>query len=197
MRQTILVISLAAGLVLAGTARAGGGNYAFDGGSSAQRAAVRAALNASAFDWGLVPARITIHIAPGMASYARRGEIWIDPDLLSAGSFAWAFIQHEYAHQIDFFLFDGALRARLLQVLGGRDWCWDVAGLAHRDYGCERFASTLAWAYWPSPDNALRPSARTDESAAMPPAQFRALLKSLIGAPDFSPGRALAIQLGR
>ena len=55
-----LLVSLLAVLALAGTAAAGGGTYVFDGGTPIQRAQVRAALEASAFDWNLVPARVTI-----------------------------------------------------------------------------------------------------------------------------------------
>jgi hypothetical protein len=47
----------------------------------------------------------------------------------------------------------------------------------------ERFASTLTWAYWPCRANVLRPESLSDESAALPPAQFRALLGSLLGLP--------------
>jgi hypothetical protein len=59
-----------------------------------------------------------------------------------------------------------------------------VSGLAHRRYGCERFASTLAWAYWPDRRNAQRPTSARDESAAMKPARFRAVVSRLIGFAD-------------
>jgi hypothetical protein len=180
-RTTFLVTSLVA-LALAGQAQARGGEYVFDGGSSSQRAQVRSALNASAFDWSLVPARITIHIAPVGRSSSTRGEIWLDTRLLTAGRFSWATVQDEYAHQIDYFLFDPATRSTLNALLGGRDWCYGVAGLAHGDYGCERFSSTLVWSYWQSRDNAYRPASRFAESAAMRPARFRALMSRLLGA---------------
>ena len=64
--------------------------------------------------------------------------------------------------------------------------CYSVAGLKHRDYGCERFASELAWAYWSSPDNTMRPTSASDEAAGMPVAQFRALLAQLLGAPSIA-----------
>ena len=38
----------------------------------------------------------------------------------------------------------------------------------------------VAWAYWPTQQNAYRGSA---EAASMPAAEFRALLTELIGAP--------------
>jgi hypothetical protein len=86
-------------------------------------------------------------------------------------------------HQVDFFLFDDAERAQMLQLLGGKDWCYSISGLKHSDYGCERFASELAWAYWQSPDNSMKPSSSTDEAGAISVAQFRAVLTQLIGAP--------------
>ncbi len=91
-------------------------------------------------------------------------------------------VQDEYAHQVDFYLFDAGTRAYVNRELGGLDWCYGVAGLAHSDYGCERFSSTLVWAYWPSRDNAYRPESPLDESAAMAPARFRALMTELVDA---------------
>jgi hypothetical protein len=170
-------------LFFATAAHASGGNYVFAGGTSGEQAVVRAALDASAFDWNLVPAQVTIRIAPGLDTSAEPGVISLDPGLLDSGRFSWGIVQHEYAHQVDFFLLDDAKRAQLLAALGGKDWCYHTVGLAHSAYGCERFASTLAWAYWQTPDNCLAPRGPNDEAAAMPPAQFRALLTQMIGAP--------------
>ena len=179
----VLLAAAVASVALAGAAHAAGGDYVFDGGTAQERAQVRAALNASSFDWSLVPARVTIHIARGSGSYSRPGHIWLDADLLSAGRFAWAVVQDEYAHQVDFLLLDGTTRSRLTSELGAADWCYGIPGLRHDQYGCERFASTLVWAYWPSKDNAYRPRSRRDESAAMAPARFRALMAELLGVP--------------
>jgi hypothetical protein len=178
------VASAAAALALTGTAQATGGNYGFDGGTARQQGQIKAALDASSFDWSIVPARITIHVAPGTGSYAQPGHIWIDADLLSAGRFAWSTVQDEYGHQVDFFLLDDAKREMLRRALGAKDWCYGVQGLLHGEYGCERFSSTLVWSYWQSADNAYQPASATDESAAMKPAAFRALLGTMIGAPD-------------
>jgi hypothetical protein len=41
--------------------------------------------------------------------------------------------------------------------------------LQHNQYGCERFASTLAWAYWQSPQNCMNPAAIDGESRGMAP----------------------------
>jgi hypothetical protein len=71
----------------------------------------------------------------------------------------------------------------MMRLVGGKDWCYSVSGLEHSDYGCERFASELAWAYWQSPDNSMKPGGPTDEAGRMPVAQFRAALTQLIGAP--------------
>jgi hypothetical protein len=174
------LVVLAVVLSLAGEAAAVGGRYTVLGGTPAHRAQVRAALNASAFDWSRVPARITIHVAPGAHPHAVPGHIWLDESLLASGRFSWAIVQHEYAHQVDFFLLDPASRAFLNAALGGLDWCGAVTGLHHAAYGCERFASTLAWAYWPSPHNALRPDEGNDEAAAMPAPEFRSLLSTLL-----------------
>jgi hypothetical protein len=179
-RRTASVLAVVALFCVTGNAAASGGNYGFVGGTPAHRAQVRAALNASAFDWSVVPARITIHVARGAHPHAVPGHIWLDEKLLVSGRFSWAIVQHEYAHQVDFFLLDPARRALLNAALGGLDWCGAVTGLHHAAYGCERFASTLAWAYWPSPHNALRPEAGADEAAAMSPPAFRSLLSSLL-----------------
>jgi hypothetical protein len=186
-----LVAALIAALALSGNAFARGGNYTFDGGTQAQRTQIKSALDASAFDWSLVPGRVTMHVGVYGVSHARPGHAYIDAGLLAAGKFAWATVQDEYAHQIDFFLFNDAIRSRLTSALGARDWCYGVEGLAHGDYGCERFSSTLVWSYWPSKSNAYRPASANDESAAMSPAAFRGLMAELIGAPRTAAGARL------
>src|SRR2546428_6836639 len=109
-------------LVVPGAAQAAGGNYLFDGGAPAEQVTVHSALEVSGFDWGLVPATVTIHIARGHGSQATPGQIWLDADLLDAGRFSWGIIQHEYAHQVDFFLLHDADRASLAPVIGGSMW---------------------------------------------------------------------------
>src|SRR6266536_2882161 len=140
-RTTLLLASIA--LVFPACAHAHGGRYVLVGGTRAERQAVVSALNASAFNWGVVPARVTINIVRGHDSQAIPGTIWLDADLLDAGQFAWGVVQHEYAHQVDWLLLDDWQRGYLLQSLGGAGWCTEAPGLAHGDYGCERFASTL------------------------------------------------------
>jgi hypothetical protein len=175
--------TVAAALVLPATALGGGGDYVFEGATPAERATVRAALEASSFDWGLVDERITIHVGLVGASRATPGHIWLDRRLLASGRFAWPTIMDEYAHQVDFFVLEGAHRSLLQQRLGASAWCYEVDALAHSAYGCERFSSMLAWAYWPTKDNAYRPRAASDETAVMPAPEFRRLLSSLVGAP--------------
>ena len=167
-------------LALPAWASADGGHYTLVGGTKAERQAVVSALAASSFDWNLVRGPIRIEIVRGVDSQAVPGEIWLDADLLDAGTFAWGVVQHEYAHQVDYALLDDALRSRLLPLLGGTDWCYTSAVLPHAEYGCERFASTLAWSYWPSPNNCMKPQSAGDESAALPPRRFRALLDRLL-----------------
>jgi hypothetical protein len=181
MRRLLLIAVVFAGLAVPGTALAGGGNYVFEGGTAAQQGQVRSALQASSFDWNIVASRVTIHIGRGLETSSTPGHVWLDADLLGSGRFAWASVQDEYAHQVDYFLFDAQTRAQLTRELGARDWCYGVSGLSHAEYGCERFASTLVWAFWPSKHNAYRPSSPRDESAAMPPPRFRALVTGLLG----------------
>jgi hypothetical protein len=179
-RTVSLLAAVLAVTIGAQPAAGRGGDYAFDGGTRAERAQVRAALDASLFDWSVVPEQITIRIAPGLASSAQAGTIELDSGLLHAGRFGWGVIQHEYAHQVDFFLLDDAMRVRLTGLLGGASW-WQTSNvLPHQELTSERFASTLAWAYWPSPDNVLRPSSPTDEAGAVAPADFRTLLGGLL-----------------
>jgi hypothetical protein len=179
---TALVVVLAA-LALAGNASARGGNYGFEGGTKRQQAQVRGALAVSSFDWSVVRRRITVHIGAGIRTEAVPGHVRIDSKLLDTGVFSWGVVQHEYAHQVDFFLLDDADHARLLTTLGGSAWWSDAAGgVDHLHLGSERFASTLAWAYWPSARNSLRPQSGDDEAAALEPAEFRALMARVISA---------------
>jgi len=184
MRRALLtLVSAMCFLAFAQSAFAAGGSYTFAGGTAKQQATVRSALDASSFNWSLIPQTITIHIGSYGDSYSTYGDVFLDGALLGSGRFSWGVVQHELGHQVDFFLFDDAKRAKLLQLLGGKDWCYAVSGLSHSDYGCERFASELAWAYWQSPDNSMKPTSASSEAGAMPVAQFRALLTQLIGAP--------------
>jgi hypothetical protein len=185
LRRASLILLICSIFAFVPAAFAGGGRYVFSGGTPKQQTTVFAALEASSFDWGLIPRTISIHIgAYGGDSYSAYGNVYLDQALLDSGRFSWGIVQHEMAHQVDFFLLDDAKRVRLLGLLGGKDWCYGTPGLRHADYGCERFASELAWAYWPSPENTMRPTAAADESASMPVALFRSVLRELIGAPS-------------
>ena len=185
--RRILPLAAALCAILPGTAQAAGGNYVFDGGSARQQAQVVKALDTSSFDWSVVPQQVTVHIGAYGVSNATPGHVWLEARLLDAGMFSWATVMDEYAHQVDFFVLDPARRALLQERLGAQAWCYETPGLTHGANGCERFASMVAWAYWPSAQNAYKPTSRSDESASMPAAEFRALLTELIGAP-----RALA-----
>jgi hypothetical protein len=185
LRRTLLILLICSTFAFVPAAHAGGGKYVFSGGTPKQQATVSAGLEVSSFDWGLIPRAITIHIGPyGGDTYSTYGNVYLDQKLLETGRFSWGVVQHEMGHQVDFFLLDDAKRAQLLKLLGGKDWCYSISGLKHSEYGCERFASELAWAYWQSPDNTMRPTAPSDEAAAMPVALFRLVLSQLIGAPS-------------
>jgi hypothetical protein len=175
-RQLLVLASVVvAAMLVPPVGRATGGRYAFAGGTPRQQAEVVHALEVSSFDWELVPTRVTVHIQPRVLSHATPGEIWLDADLLDAGSVAWGVVQHEYAHQVDFFLLTAAARAQLLRELGGTAWCAQT-GVRRDLLGCERFASALAWSFWPSADNCMRPEGRPPVRAA----RFRKLVSGLI-----------------
>ncbi|HEY3922346.1 MAG TPA: hypothetical protein VGL76_09550 [Gaiellaceae bacterium] len=184
-RRIVLgAVAVAIGALLhAGTAFASGGNYVFEGGTPYEQQQVRDALNASSFNWGLVTEQITIVIAPVAVDESIPGEIFLDPDLLDAGEFSWGVVQNEYANQVDFFLLPKEDDAMVNGALGGTAWCYgDEPGLKLEQYGCERFASTLAWSYWQSSQNCMQPSEVAGAvSAAMAPAAFRALIATLLG----------------
>src|SRR5436190_10930668 len=172
-----LVLPLLVALALAPAAQAAGGRYAFDGGTRAERGQVTAALDASSFDWDLIPGRIVVHIGQGVSPHATAGHVWLDAGLLDTGRFSWGVVQHEYAHQVDFGLLTDAMRAQLQPELQAPMWWGPVA--QHSELGSERFADQLAWAYWQSPDNVMKPLSSNDEGGQMRPAAFRAALASV------------------
>ncbi len=188
LRTALAALVGAVALVAGGSAHAAGGNYAFDGGTAKEQAQVTAALDASSFDWSVVPVQIIVHITKSGDSDAAPGQIFLTASLLDSGRFSWGVVQHEYAHQVDFFLLDDAKRAVLAPLLGGKAWWQRFGGVAlpHGQLSSERFASTLAWSYWQSPDNSMKPQSSTDESAAMAPAAFKAALAQVLAQPRFA-----------
>ena len=189
-----LLSPLAAGalaLALAPAALAAGGHYVFDGGTAAEQSQVTQALQASGFDWNLVPVQVTIHIARGIPlSYSTPGQTWLDASLLDSGSFSWGVVQMEYAQQVQYTALSPQAQTELIGALGAQQWCYDDPSLPRGDNACERFAATLAWSYWPSADNSMRPAGPSDWSASMSPRAFRTMLSQLIGAPDPLDGSA-------
>jgi hypothetical protein len=173
------VIALVAAACMLGVAaaHAEAAPYTIDGGTWREQAQVRAALEASAFDWSVLPGPISVQIGRGFASCGSPGHVYLDANLLDAGRFSWGVVQHEFAHQVDFLLLDDASRERLQRVLGGDSW-WGAG--SHGALTGERFASTLAWAYWPVPDNVMRPDSSADEAGAIGPRAFRTLLEALL-----------------
>ena len=188
-RLAALFLPVAAALVFAPPVLSAGGHYVFVGGTAAERSQVVQALDASSFPWDIVPKTVAVHIAREPVSEATPGAIWLDASLLDTGRFSWGVVQHEYAHQVDFLVLTSDQRDRLAALLGGATW-WNDGSLAHDGYGCERFATSIAWAYWPTLDNALRPSGPQDEGGQLSPASFRAALASIL--PDATPDRTVA-----
>ena len=176
----LFVLVLACALAWSASAAAGR-SYTVSGGTPTQQQQVRLALDASMFPWSAVPDTIAVTIARGISTSSVPGAVWLDSDLLDAGVFSWAFVQDEFAHQIDYLVLNDRDRFALNRALRGRVWCYvDLPGLPHASYGCERFSSTFVWAYWQSSANAYRPRSKRDESAAMAPAAFRALLEPML-----------------
>jgi hypothetical protein len=186
-----LLAAAALAFPLSPGAAAAGGDYAISGGTPAEQATVRAALNASSFNWSVLPQTIQVTIEPGAGDSATPGSVSIDPELLDMGVFSWGIVQHEFAHQIDFLLLDDSDRAQLAQAIGGVQWFPRDGAFPHSAFTCERFASLVAWAYWPSPQNVLRPRSTIDEAGAIPAPEFRALLSQMLNIsaspPDSSP----------
>ncbi len=180
---TLLVVA-AVSPTLSSSAEETRRGYVVSGGTSAQQTQVHKALRASSFDWSVVPELVHIQISPGSENLAKRGRIRLSAALLDKGRSSWGTVQHEYAHQVDLYLLSNADRAELLQSLGGKAWFPRSKALAHDLRGAERFASTLAWAYWQSPANSMRPRSKTDESAAMEPTRFRTMLARTLGEPS-------------
>ncbi|MBV8396172.1 MAG: hypothetical protein JO064_07925 [Actinobacteria bacterium] len=180
LRQTAAAFAVLAALAAPGRCLASGGNYVFDGGTPAEQAQVRSALDASSFDWSAIPEQITITIAPSSVSQSVPGHIYLDSNLLDQpGDYSWGVVQNEYAHQVHFFLLNDDQRAQLTQALGATAWCYgDQPNLTLEQAGCERFASTLAVSYWQSPDNCIRGA---KDVAPIAGAQFRNLLEQMLG----------------
>jgi len=172
-----LALPIVLALAFVPNALASGGDYVFEGGTHSQQVQVTSALDASTFNWSLVPDTIVIHIARGASSHAAPGAIWLDAGLLDSGRFAWGVVQHEYAHQVDFALLTDPMRVKLHGLLHGTSW-W--GGEGHAELDCERFADALAWAYWPSHDNVMKPLSAADEGGQVAPAVFRAAMVELL-----------------
>jgi hypothetical protein len=160
-------------------AAARGGHYAFDGGTDYEQAQVAAALDASTFN--LVPQTITVHIGPTYDDQALPGEVWLNSFRLDVGEGNWGTVQHEFAHQVDFYVLTDAQRETLRQFFGVAKWypaTVDEEHADHADLGAERFATMVSWAYWQAQANNESPIWAPGEASA-DPAAFRALMTSL------------------
>jgi hypothetical protein len=178
MRSVGILLAVLFVLLVPANADAAGGSYTFSGGSESARAAVRDALEASAFDWSLVPEPVTIQIADCGCAGARPGVIVLDETLLESipygRAYTWGIVQHEYAHQVWWLALDDVQRSFLRGRLRALDLCYEQSGISPDGHACERFASTLAWAYWPNAGNPMR------ADSAMSARRFRALMVSFL-----------------
>ena len=182
--RLVLAATLLA-LVLPGSAVAtsAGAYVAFDGGSVRERAQVRAALQTSSFDWAVVQQQTTVHIGTYGTSYSTPGHVWLDArpaphGQASRGRPSWTSSPTRSTSSCS-----TSRAARSSGEASGPRPGATSSPSRPLALGRERFASMVAWAYWPSKENAYRPRSRTDETAAMPAPAFRALLADLIGAP--------------
>jgi hypothetical protein len=114
-----------------------------------------------------VPVEVTIQLVDCGCAGSRPGVIVLDETLLESPpygpAYTWGLVHHEYAHQIWWYVLDDVERTFLQERLGGTDLCFEQRGLPHDAHTCERFANTLAWAYWPVEGNPVqgeRPSGR-------------------------------------
>ena len=182
MRRFLLLVVSIASLALPAGAFARGGDYAFQGGTTAQHSQVRAALAASTFNWSAVPTRVTIHIKQGH-SHRRRRRATSGSTLGSSAPAALPGPRSRTNTHTRSTSPASTLRRAIASPASSARATGATASPAshHAEYGCERFASTLVWAFWPSKDNAYRPTSSRDESAAMPPQQFRTLVTGLLG----------------
>ena len=180
MKFSLLLLAATA-LLFPAPALAVGGSYTFVGGTRYEQQQVRSALSTSSFNWSVVPEQITINIAPGNDSEAIPGTIYLSSGLLDSGMFSWGVVDHEYGHEVDFYVLTDQERAELAAALGTSAWWYaDSPNLDHSDYGCERFASTLAFTYWPSSENSMSPRSIGIESGAISPHAFAALLNGML-----------------
>lgn len=184
VRMTIKTVlaAIVAALTLAGGAAAAG--VQVDGGTPFEQAQVTKALAASSFDFGQLPQPVAVHIvAPGdshladdAAGYSTPGEVWLSSYWLDFGPAGWGFVQHEFAHEVDYMLLTDAERAALLRRFGATSWC--DHSLPYTSRPCEWFASELAWAFWPGATNLQSPGYTQGLSGHLPVTTFRAALES-------------------
>ena len=168
VRMTRMFVAIVAALIFVASTYAVGGNYTVIG-TPEQEGVVRGALDISRYDWSRVP-HVTIRIVPELVNEAEAvpGEIRVRADILNYGRASWGTIQHEYAHQVDFFLMTDAMRVEAMRFFGLS--VWHDPTLPHDRQAAELFASTLAWVYWPSVKNLMRRETRGD------PRAFQAML---------------------
>jgi hypothetical protein len=181
-------------VALAVPAKAGAADVAleFSGGSDEARAQVVGALEASAFDWSLIGRPVTVQISDCGCAGARPGVVVLDETMLASLPYGRAYtrgiVQHEFAHQVWWYALDDSRRSELQAVLGGADLCYEQPALPHDAHGCELFASTLGWAYWPAA------ASRLQGEKVMGARSFRRLMSRMFGIDPRFTVRRLAVR---
>lgn len=162
IRTTAAVIVAALSFVTPALAK--GGHVTFDGGTSLEQQNVTDALAVSTFNFNQLPnitVRIVPSLPPGESGEAVAGTVTLVAGFLDQGIFAFGTVQHEFAHEVDYLLLSDAQRQEALTVLGAS--AWYSPSLAHADQGRERFATTLAWTFWPDRLNNQAPGYKGSE----------------------------------
>lgn len=181
-RMKVALAALVAALTLAGTAAAA--DVRFDGGTPFEQQQVTQALASWRVDTSSLPT-ITVHVVPpsdphlgngAAAGYSIPGDVWLSSYWLDFGQAGWGFVQHEFGHELDYYVLTDAQRAELMKLFGASTWCDHSQPYTER--ACEWFASELSWAFWPTQTNLQDPGTTNGLSGHVDPAKLRALIES-------------------
>ena len=129
-----------------------------------QQATVRAALEVSSFDWSVLPARSSSTSRRSAAPTPRPATSTSTARCSTPAASRGASSSTSSHTRSTSSSSTTRSARRSTQRSAAATGATASPGLAHSAYGCERFASELAWAYWPSADNSMSPAATHGES---------------------------------